>query len=136
MKKFFAFLLAFLIVLGVYFLMKKQTQPSNNLSPSVKTLFGMEKPNTPIASGNTKDNQVVQPTPLPTPKEEDDIFRDLPTATKKTGDTVATPQPSIIPSQEAKQATGTPAVNPEPIKNEDDGLTPLQRAIKAKNEGK
>jgi hypothetical protein len=40
-------------------------------------------------------------------------------------------QPTVIPSQEAVQATGVAA--PTGDTQEDDGLTPLQRAIKARN---
>lgn len=48
MKKIFALLLAFLIVLGVYILMKKDTNPE--FSDTIKTLLGLEKPSIPTTT--------------------------------------------------------------------------------------
>jgi hypothetical protein len=129
MKKFLAFLLAFLIVVGIYLLMKKQSQPDTQLPGSVKNILGLEQPQP------SDSNEKNQPTVLLNPEvEQEELIVDAPK-----GDTTHTwknEQPAVIPSQEAVQATS--AVAPLPATDNwqptDDGLSPLQKAIKAKRD--
>jgi septal ring-binding cell division protein DamX len=78
MKKFFAFVLAFLIVVGIYLLMKKQANPSNEVPTSVKTILGLEKPQQNIAN---EKNPGVLPTveENKNPEQDDEMVIKEPT---------------------------------------------------------
>lgn len=141
MKKFFAFLLAFLIVVGIYLFMKKQANPSNEVPAGVKTILWLEKPQQNIAD-EKKTNEVPKTEENKNPSQDDALVIKDSEATSGSAEPIVSwqqmpinnEQPTVIPSQEAVQATGTSA--PTGNTQEDDGLTPLQRAIKARNAAK
>ena len=137
MKKIFALLLAFLIVLGVYILMKKDTNPE--FSDTIKTLLGLEKPSIPTTTIkksidtdiNTAWNQIL---------DEDDsiiIEKDTNMPDKDSVEQIPDNQANqVIDSLEKQEAdTAKTDNNNNPVATGTiEELSPLQKAIRAKNQ--
>ena len=137
MKKIFALLLAFLIVLGVYILMKKDTNPE--FSDTIKTLLGLEKPSIPTTTIkksidtdiNTAWNQIL---------DEDDsiiIEKDTNMPDKDPVEQIPDNQANqVIDSLEKQEAdTAKTDNNNNPVATGTiEELSPLQKAIRAKNQ--
>lgn len=137
MKKIFALLLAFLIVLGVYILMKKDTNPE--FSDTIKTLLGLEKPSIPTTTIkksidtdiNTAWNQILN--------KDDSIIieKDTNMPDKDSVEQIPDNQANqVIDSLEKQEAdTAKTDNNNNPVATGTiEELSPLQKAIRAKNQ--